>query len=156
MGKADVFLCSEDIQKLFAKYMGNKPILFDPLLKTERIFRQKNPQLSPKESKRLLEEKSGKDIQKIHDALSSGRNVAFLEYGDPTIYGSWIYWRKEFQDVIEIVPGISAFNAGNAAIAKHIGCLAYCPHCASDAEIQRSYVQSGRLRMETPLPSLSA
>jgi precorrin-4 methylase len=122
MGKADVFLCSEDIQKRFAKYMGNKPILFDPLLNTERMFRQKNPQLSSEESKRLLEEKRSNDIQKIREALSSGKNVALLEYGDPTLYGSWIYWLKDFQDVIEIVPGLSAFNAANAAIAKHIGC----------------------------------
>jgi precorrin-4 methylase len=122
MGKADVFLCSEDIQKRFAKYMGNKPILFDPLLNTERMFRQKNPNLSPEESKRLLEEKRSKDIQKIRDALGNGKNVAFLEYGDPTIYGSWIYWLNEFRDAIEIVPGISAFNAANATIGKHFGC----------------------------------
>ncbi len=122
MGKADAFLCSEDIQKRFAKYMGNKPILFDPLLNTERMFRQKNPNLSPEESKRLLEEKRSGDIQKIRDALNNGKNVAFLEYGDPTIYGSWIYWLGEFQDAIEIVPGISAFNAANATIGKHIGC----------------------------------
>jgi precorrin-4 methylase len=122
MGKADVFLCSEDIQKRFAKYMGNKPILFDPLLNTERMFRQKNPHLSPEESKRLLEEKRSGDIQKIRDALNNGKHVAFLEYGDPTIYGSWIYWLSEFQDAIEIVPGISAFNAANATIGKHIGC----------------------------------
>ena len=30
MGKADVFVCVEDLQKRFAKYMGNKPVLFDP------------------------------------------------------------------------------------------------------------------------------
>jgi precorrin-4 methylase len=102
--------------------MGNKPILFDPLLNTERMFRQKNPNLSPEESKRLLEEKRSKDIQKIRDALSNGRNVALLDYGDPTIYGSWLYWLGEFQDAIEIVPGISAFNAANAMIGKHFGC----------------------------------
>jgi len=122
MGKADDLLCSEDIQKRFAKYMGNKPILFDPLLNTERMFRQKNPNLSPEESKRLLEEKRSKDIQKIRDALSNGRNVALLDYGDPTIYGSWLYWLGEFRDAIEIVPGISAFNAANATIGKHFGC----------------------------------
>ena len=122
MGKADAFLCSEDIQKRFAKYIGNKPILFDPLLNTERMFRQNNPNLSPEESKRLLEEKRSGDIQKIRDALNNSKNVAFLEYGDPTIYGSWIYWLSEFQDAIEIVPGISAFNAANATIGKHIGC----------------------------------
>jgi len=70
----------------------------------------------------LLEEQRARDIQKIRDALREGKNVAFLEYGDPTIFGSWIYWLQEFQENIEIIPGISAFNAANALIEKHIGC----------------------------------
>jgi DMSO/TMAO reductase YedYZ molybdopterin-dependent catalytic subunit len=35
MGKSDVFVCTEDIAKRFAKYMGNKPVLFDPLMNAE-------------------------------------------------------------------------------------------------------------------------
>jgi precorrin-4 methylase/DMSO/TMAO reductase YedYZ molybdopterin-dependent catalytic subunit len=122
MGKADCFVCPEDIQKRFAKYMGDKPILFDPLRNTEFMFKKAHPDLAPEESKRLLEAQREKDIQSIKDALSAGKNVALLEYGDPTVYGGWMFWLDDFKDKTEVIPGISAFNAANAMIGRHIGC----------------------------------
>jgi precorrin-4 methylase len=122
MGKADCFVCPEDIQKRFAKYMGNKPILFDPLRNTEFMFKKEHPGLSPQESKKLLEAQRAKDIQSIKDALTAGKNVALLEYGDPTIYGGWMFWLDEFKDKTQVIPGISAFNAANAMLGRHIGC----------------------------------
>jgi len=122
MGKADCFVCPADIQKRFAKYMGNKPILFDPLRNTEYMFKKEHPGLSPKKSKRLLEAQRTEDLQRIRDALKDGKNVALLEYGDPTIYGGWMFWLQEFKDKTEVITGISAFNAANAMIGKHLGC----------------------------------
>lgn len=122
MGKADVFISPEDIAKRFKKYIGNKPILFDPLQNTEPMFRKNHPELSPGELVKKLEEQRSQSIQMIRDALGNGKNIALLEYGDPTIYGGWIYWLHEFKDKIEIIPGISAFNASNALIGSHVGC----------------------------------
>jgi precorrin-4 methylase len=122
MGKSDVFVSTEDISKRFTKYMGNKPVLFDPLMNAEPFFRKKNPNLAEGEVKKKLEAQRAQSIQMIRDALNDGKNVAFLEYGDPTIYGSWIYWLQEFTDQIEIIPGLSAFNVSNAMIKKHFGC----------------------------------
>ena len=122
MGKADCFVCPEDIQKRFAKYFGNKPVLFDPLRNTEFMFQKEHPGLSPQKSKKLLEAQRAKDIQSINDALNAGKNVALLEYGDPTIYGGWIFWLDEFKDKTQVIAGISAFNAANAMFGKHIGC----------------------------------
>lgn len=122
MGRADVFICSGDIAARFAKYMGNKPVLFDPLLNTEPFFGKKHPELSEEELKRRLADRRAESMQMIREALKSGNNVALLEYGDPTIFGSWIYWLRDFMDNIEIVPGLSAFNVSNALIGKHYGC----------------------------------
>ena len=116
MSKADAFLCTEDIKNRFAKYMGNKPVLFDPLLNAEPFFRKMNPTLSDAEAKKKLEDQRARNIQSIRDALKAGQNVALLEYGDPTIYGSWRYWLQEFMDQMEIIPGLSAFNVSNAMI----------------------------------------
>ncbi len=91
MGKSDVFVSTEDIAKRFSKYMGNKPILFDPLMNAEPFFRKNNPNLSDDEMKKKLGAQRAQSIQMIRDALNNSMNVAFLEYGDPTIYGSWIY-----------------------------------------------------------------
>jgi precorrin-4 methylase len=122
MGKADCFVSPEDIQKRFAKYMGNKPILFDPLRNTEFMFKKEHPDLPPEEGKKLLETQRAQDIQRIKDALTAGKNVALLEYGDPTLYGGWMFWLKDFKDQTQVIPGISAFNAANAMLARHIGC----------------------------------
>jgi precorrin-4 methylase len=122
MGKSDVFVSTEDIAKRFTKYMGNKPVLFDPLMNAEPFFRKNNPNLPDDEVKKKLEAQRAQSIQMIRDALNNGKNVALLEYGDPTIYGSWIYWLQEFDDQIEIIPGLSAFNVSNAMIKKHYGC----------------------------------
>jgi precorrin-4 methylase len=122
MGKADVFVCPEDIKNRFAKYMGNKPVLFDPLRNTEHMFKKEHPNLSPDKSKRLLEVQREKDIQMIRDALNASKNVALLEYGDPTIYPGWMHWLQDFREQIQIIPGISAFNAANSMIKKDIGC----------------------------------
>jgi precorrin-4 methylase/DMSO/TMAO reductase YedYZ molybdopterin-dependent catalytic subunit len=122
MGKADVFLSPDDITKRFKKYMGNKPILFDPLQNTEYMFKKNHPDLSPDEIRKLLEEQRARDIQKIRDALSAGKHVALLEYGDPMIYGGWIYWLQEFKAQTEIIPGISAFNVSNALIGSQVVC----------------------------------
>jgi precorrin-4 methylase len=122
MGKSDVFVCTEDIAKRFAKYMGNKPVLFDPLINAKPFFRKKNPNLSDKEVKKKLEAQRAQSIQMIRDALNNGKNVAFLEYGDPTIYGNWSNWLQEFKNQIKIIPGLSAFNVSNAMIKKHFGC----------------------------------
>jgi precorrin-4 methylase len=122
MGKADVFLSPEDITKRFNKYMGNKPVLFDPLQNTKPMFKKNNPELTEEELTKKLDEQRDQSIQMIRDALGNGKHVALLEYGDPTIYGGWIYWLQEFMDIIEIIPGVSAFNASNALIRSHVGC----------------------------------
>jgi precorrin-4 methylase len=122
MGKADVFVCPEDIKKRFAKYMGDKPVLFDPLQNTEFMFKKSHPDLSPEENKRQLETQRAQSIEMMREALMKGKKVAFLEYGDPTIWGGWMFWLQEFKDAIQIVPGLSAFNAANAMIGKHLGC----------------------------------
>jgi precorrin-4 methylase len=123
MGKADAFLANKDIKDRFSKYMGNKPILFDPLLTAGHTFRRDNPNLSPEEIKEKLEKLRAADAKKITDAIDEGKSIALLIYGDPTIYAPWQSWLEErFKGDIEVVPGISAFNAANAMIGKSVGC----------------------------------
>jgi precorrin-4 methylase len=86
------------------------------------MFKKEHPDFSPEESKRQLEEQRKKDIQRIRDVLNAGKSVALLEYGDPTVYGGWMFWLDEFKDKTQVIPGISAFNAANAMLGRHIGC----------------------------------
>ncbi len=125
MGKADVFIAPEDISSRFGKHMGGKPILFDPMDDFEPLFRKKpeNAKLADAEVKAKLERQRAGHLDQIKDTLSEGKNVALLDWGDPTIFGGWQHWLGvQFQGRIKVVPGISAFNAANAMIVKNVGC----------------------------------
>jgi precorrin-4 methylase len=86
------------------------------------MFKKEHPTIAPEETTRLLEAQRTEDIQRIRDALTAGKSVALLEYGDPTIYGGWMFWLQEFKDKTEVITGISALNAANAMIGRHVGC----------------------------------
>ena len=122
MGKADVFVGAEDLQKRFAKYIGNKPVLFDPFKTKRHQVKQSPSHVDAKSDQESYTEETKRDIQTIRDALQAGKTVAFLEYGDPTLYPSWMHWLGDLTKEAHYIPGISAFNASNAMIGRHIGC----------------------------------
>lgn len=124
MGKADVFVASEDMRQRFSKYMGDKPVLFDPFQDVMRSFdKGRSPSDRNAPAGEPREARRAKNKQLVGDALRAGKNVVFLEYGDPTIYGPWRGWIDDaLKDRVEIVPGISAFNAANAMIRRNVTC----------------------------------
>jgi len=123
MGKADAFIAAGDIAKRFSKYLGGKPVLFDPMKSVSHLFKKENSDLPEAKAKEKLEMQRAGNKKQIMDALNSGRNVALLEYGDPTIYPPWQNWLdEEVRSRVEIVPGISAFNASNAMIGGNLAC----------------------------------
>ena len=123
LGKADVFVSPKDITRRYTKYMGGKPILFDPLDDLEPWFRKMNAKLSESEVKEKLETQRRAHLDLIQDALDKGKNVALLDWGDPTIFGGWQHWLEaEFKGRIEVVPALSAFNVANALMANNASC----------------------------------
>ncbi|WP_321390235.1 SAM-dependent methyltransferase [uncultured Desulfuromusa sp.] len=57
----------------------------------------------------------------IRTAVAAGKNVVILDNGDPTIFGPQIGYMKEFSDLKPVViPGISSFNAANAALQTSV------------------------------------
>jgi siroheme synthase len=120
MGKVDAFIASERTVKKFARYMGDKPVLFDPMRTYEPIFRKHNPGLAPAELKRKLAALRAANAKTIRDTLAAGRSIALLEHGDPTVFGGWQRWiEPEVNGRFEVVTGISAYNAANAMFANH-------------------------------------
>ena len=60
-------------------------------------------------------------IRVVRTAVAAGRNVAVLDFGDPTLYGPQVGFLAEFADLSpEIVPGISSVNAANAVLGKEL------------------------------------
>ena len=59
----------------------------------------------------------------IKAELKKGKNVAILEYGDPTIWSGSEYISEHFDsDMFEIIPGLSSFNVASALLNRHTGC----------------------------------
>jgi len=57
----------------------------------------------------------------IREAVASGKNVVILDNGDPTIFGPQLGYLEEFSDLKPvIIPGISSFNAANAALQTSV------------------------------------
>lgn len=120
--KADLLFCSDNIQQKFPAYLEGKEViggfwrLFpyygkDPAT-LDGAERQEAEQLKPKRNE---------FIAKVRRAVADGKTVAILDSGDPLIYGPWEWCLEEFEDLDPIVvPGVSSFNAGNAALRKGV------------------------------------
>jgi precorrin-4 methylase len=66
--------------------------------------------------------KQAEFAQLVRDAVAAGKHVVLLSGGDPTIYGPDIWSLQELHDLNpEVVPGMSCFNAANAALKARLG-----------------------------------
>ncbi|WP_028318898.1 SAM-dependent methyltransferase [Desulfobulbus elongatus] len=57
----------------------------------------------------------------IREGVAAGKTIAILDNGDPTIFGPHIGYLREFADLSPVViPGLSSFNAANAALKRDV------------------------------------
>ena len=119
MAKASAFICPEDIKKRFAKYMDDKPVLFDMYEYMPHTHKKQNPALSAQELNLLVKEKQSAAIGLINNLMKNKQSVALLDYGDPTIFNGSVWVKDSFEEKdIKIIPGISSFNVSNALLNK--------------------------------------
>jgi len=58
---------------------------------------------------------------RVRELVASGKTVAIVDGGDPLIFGGLAWVTEEFDDLpLEVVPGVSSFNAANAALKRDI------------------------------------
>lgn len=125
LSKTDAVVCSGDIAKRYAYYIGDRPVLFDPftLLMPKVDKGKENKNVSHQEREKLKAAKIAEAVTMIREALNQGKSVALLEYGDPSIYGGLRGIHARFADYEKkFIPGVSAFNAANALIGKEMAC----------------------------------
>ncbi len=119
---SQVIFCSTKMRDQFAILLQGKEI-HDPGFGIFGVY-GKTPE-EGKKSKRFNYEEKMKEFEAINtiirDAVKVGKNVSVLDSGDPTIYGPNVWYMEAFEDLNpEIVPGISCFNAANAALKKGV------------------------------------
>jgi precorrin-4 methylase len=122
LARADALAAPADIRKRFAFYLQGKPVLFDPMGAGKKPFNKKGRH-DQEAARRARQEEQAAAAAKLRAALDQGKRVALLDWGDPLVYGSW-RWLQDFfpPERIRFVPGMSAFNAGAAAIGRDITC----------------------------------
>ncbi len=60
-------------------------------------------------------------IAAIRDLVRRGKTVAILDSGDPLICGPCVWYLQELADLRpEVIPGVSSFNAANAALQRDV------------------------------------
>ena len=122
--RSDVIVCRERAREKLSQYLGGKEFL-DISLSGWRTYGKDCSKIKDKE-KRAICQKNKKTrtklISGIRSAIAAGKSVAVLGSGDLLIYGGPYRWyMKEFEDLNpRIIPGVSCFNAANAALCKDV------------------------------------
>jgi len=106
---------------------------FDDLLKGKQViegywhlsfFYGTNPEDVPADQQaeyRRITAKRNEFIRQVRQAVAAGKTVVVADNGDPLVYGPWSWTLEEFADLNPVVvPGLSCFNAGNAALKRSV------------------------------------
>lgn len=112
--EADIVFGMSRVQEQFPDLLADKTLyeaghgLFTPMQHRNR-------------SKTEVEAMEKKARTVIREAIVAGKNVAIIDYGDPLVYGPQTGYLHEFRDLDpQVIPGVSSFNAANAALATGI------------------------------------
>jgi precorrin-4/cobalt-precorrin-4 C11-methyltransferase len=119
---SNIIFCNKSMRDKFPILLQRKEI-HDPGFGIFGIY-GKTPE-EAKKNKRFNYEEKIKEFNEINTiirtAVKEGKTVSVLDSGDPTIYGPNMWYMEAFEDLNpEIVPGISCFNAANAALKRGV------------------------------------
>jgi len=121
---SDVIVCRERTQKAFSEYLQGKMIL-DQAQAGWRTYRRDCSSIKDLQNRAECQkyaDSRAQLIKKIRSAIQAGKTVSVLGSGDLMIYGGPYRWYlEEFKDLNpKVIPGVSCFNAANAALGKDI------------------------------------
>ena len=120
--KADVVFCSESWAKKLAEYLEGKN-LYHGYWRLFPYYGQDPSELVGNERRECeqIAKKRSEFVGLVRQAVTAGKTVAMLDGGDPLVYGPCAWSLEEFADLSPIVvPGVSCFNAANAALRRGI------------------------------------
>jgi len=120
--KSDIVFCHERVKEKFPELLQGKEI-HDPGFGIFAVYGKKAEDV--RKNKRFNYEEKVKQLEEItkiiRNAVKQGKTVSVLDSGDPTIYGPNMWYVEAFEDLDpEIIPGVSCFNAANAALKKGV------------------------------------
>lgn len=120
--KADLVFCTDGLEKEFADYLSGKQVITG-YWRLFEFYGQDLSQLAGEQRARAeqLAKKRNEFIQLVRESVAQKKTVVILDSGDPLIYGPWAWCLEEFEDLKPVVvPGVSSFNAANAALRRGV------------------------------------
>ncbi|MDY6853192.1 MAG: SAM-dependent methyltransferase [Thermodesulfobacteriota bacterium] len=118
----DVIIASDQHVKLFAEYVGDKSILFDPWTGIWDHKGKAQQKLTKEELACFKVERfriRDKRVTQIEHLLVRGKDVGLMDSGNPCLYGPSHWYVEQFdpKDVV-IIPGMGCDAAAMAALSK--------------------------------------
>ena len=120
---SDMIFCGKRMQDKFPDLLNGKEI-HDPGFGVAATLGREREDY--KTFSRQPDHKKGMEtyhrvVKTVRDGVKQGKTISVLTSGDPSIYGPSIWYMDVFADLNpEIVPGVSCFNAANAALRKGV------------------------------------
>ena len=121
--EADCVFCFRYLKDEVARYAPPAKITVASAVLMGRVCGRNPADLPPEMPKELEQSKEelAQFTAKIRSLAAAGKTVVFADAGDPTVYCPWSWITEEFGDLQPaVVPGLSSFNAGNAALEQSI------------------------------------
>ena len=120
--RMDVIISSDKHAKLFAEYIDNKSVLFDPWTGFWDYKGKSYRKLSKEETARFKVERfriRDKRVEQIKLLLAEGKDVGLLDSGNPCLFGPSHWYVESFDpDDLVIIPGLGCDAAAMAALGK--------------------------------------
>ena len=114
IAKADMVFAMKHVFKQYADMLQGKE-LHDA---GHALYNKHVPHRKYDSRIKALEEKNRRIIRQ---AVAAGKTVAVISGGDAVLFAPHAAYLKEFQDLKpEVVPGLSCFNAANAALRRNV------------------------------------
>ena len=122
--RMDVIISSDKHAKLFAEYIDNKSVLFDPWKGFWDYKGKSYRKLSNEEAARFKVERfriRDERVEQIKLLLAEGKNVGLLDSGNPCLFGP-SHWYVEYFDPedLVIIPGMGCDAVAMAALGKSV------------------------------------
>lgn len=121
---ADLIVCSKSLKERFSSVLNSKEVVSPP----ESVwiwhgYGKKGSDFQGEEFEKFRASEKAREqiIIKVRQTINDGKTVAILDHADPLIYGPWSWILEEFEGLSPtVVPGLSSFNAANAALKKGV------------------------------------
>jgi precorrin-4 methylase len=121
--EADRVYCFDYLAEEVARHVPPERLTVVPFMLLGKLVGQseKDVPAELREKVRQSEAEMSKFVPEVRQMIAAGKMLAFADAGDPTIYCPWSWVLERFADLAPtVVPGLSSFNAGNAALRQSI------------------------------------